>query len=118
MREILITNRFKKDLKKAKNNPLQNTDHWLAAIESLAVHGCLAQKYLPHSLSGNWKSKWECHIQPNFLLIYGITEITLRLERCGSHADLFESLHLLQQSCTDKATVPRDLLHLPNDAPA
>ena len=70
MREILITKRFKKDLKKAKNNPRQDTDRLLSAIEVLATHGILSEDFLPHCLSGNWKPKWECHIQPNFLLIY------------------------------------------------
>ncbi len=90
MREILITNRFKKDLKKAKKNPRQDTDKLLSVIETLARHGRLPEEYLPHCLSGNWISKWECHIQPNFLLIYEITDNVLRLERCGSHSDLFE----------------------------
>ena len=72
MREILITRRFKKDLKKAKKNPRQDTGK-LLAIETLAIHGTLSDDYLPHYLSGNWSPKWECHIQPNFLLIYEVT---------------------------------------------
>ena len=90
MREILITNRFKKDLKKVKKNPRQDTDRLLHAIEVLANQGDLPEEYLPHHLLGNWTPKWECHIQPNFLLIYEITEKVLRLERCGSHSELFE----------------------------
>lgn len=90
MRDILITNRFTKDLKKAKKNPRQDTGKLLSTIEALAVHGILSEKYFPHCLSGNWQPKWECHIQPDFLLIYEITEETLRLERCGSHSELFE----------------------------
>ena len=90
MREILITKRFKKDLKKAKNNPRQDTEKLLAVIETLAIHGVLSEEYLPHCLSENWKPKWECHIQPNFLLIYEVTKEVLRLERCGSHSELFE----------------------------
>ena len=90
MREISITNRFKKYLKKAKKNSRQNTNKLLVAIEILETHGILSEDYLPHCLSGNWKPKWECHIQPNFLLIYEVTEDVLRLERCGSHSELFE----------------------------
>lgn len=90
MREILITTRFKKDFKKAKKNPRQDTDKLLLAIETLAIQGVLSENYLPHCLSGNWKPKWECHIQPNFLLIYEVSEKFLRLERCGSHSELFE----------------------------
>ena len=90
MREILITSRFKKDLKKAKKNPRQDTAKLLSAIEILATHGVLSEDYFPHCLSGNWAPKWECHIQPNFLLIYDVTKDVLRLERYGSHAELFE----------------------------
>ena len=90
MREILITNPFKKDQKKAKINPRQDTDKLLFAIEILATQGQLPEEYLPHSLSGNRMLKWECHIQPNFLLIYEVTEYVLRLERCGNHSDLFK----------------------------
>ncbi len=55
----------------------------------LANSGILAEATLSHPLAGNWQSKWECHIQPNFLLIYEISEKVLRLERGGSHSDLF-----------------------------
>lgn len=89
MREILITSRFKKDLKKAKKNAKQDTGKLLNAIEMLANSGGLPETYLSHRLVGNWQSKWECHIQPNFLLIYEISEKVLRLERCGSHSDIF-----------------------------
>ncbi len=89
MRRILVTNRFKKDLKKAKKNAKQDTGKILEAIEMLANLGVLPEAYLSHPLAGNWQSKWECHIQPNFLLIYEISEKVLRLERCGSHSDLF-----------------------------
>jgi len=40
-------------------------------------------------LAGNWKPYWDCHIQPNFLLIYEVTETEVHLRRCGSHSDLF-----------------------------
>jgi addiction module RelE/StbE family toxin len=53
VKEILITKRFKKDLKKAKNNPKQDTEKLLSVIEILAIHGVLSEDYLPHCLSGN-----------------------------------------------------------------
>jgi len=89
VRRILVTNRFKKDLKKAKKNAKQDTGKLLEAIEILADSGILPETYFSHQLVGNWQSKWECHVQPNFILIYEISEKTLRLERCGSHSDLF-----------------------------
>jgi len=90
VREIIITSRFKKDLKKAKSNPRHDTHKLLNAIEQLAQKGILPSQYLVHSLSGNWIPKSECHIQPNFLLIYELSDKVLRLERCGSHSELFE----------------------------
>lgn len=89
MSEIFITKRFKSDLKKAKKNTKQDVGKLLEAIEMLANSGCLPEEYLSHPLIGNWKSKWECHVQPDFLLIYEVSEKILRIERCGSHADLF-----------------------------
>jgi mRNA interferase YafQ len=89
VREILVTKRFKKDLRKAKKNAKQDTGKLLEAIEILVDSGILPKAYLSHPLVGNWQSKWECHIQPNFLLIYEVSEKILRLERCGSHSDLF-----------------------------
>ena len=89
MREVFPTNRFKKDLKKASRNPRQDTEKLFKAIDILTEEGVLPEGYLPHLLSGSWASKWECHIQPDFLLIYEVTEESLRLERCGSHSELF-----------------------------
>jgi len=56
VREISITNRFKKYLKKAKKNSRQNTNKLLVAIEILETHGILSEDYLPHCLSGNWNA--------------------------------------------------------------
>jgi len=89
VRKIFVTNRFKKDLKKAKKNAKQDTEKLLEAIKILAGSGSLPEATLSHQLVGNWQSKWECHVQPNFILIYEVSEKVLRLERCGSHSDLF-----------------------------
>jgi mRNA interferase YafQ len=45
---------------------------------------------LPHRLSGEWNRLWECHIEPDWLLIWDETEEKLTLVRTGTHADLFE----------------------------
>ncbi len=89
MREILISNRFKKDQKKALKNSRQDTDKLLQAIEILVSEGALPVEYKPHPLIGDWCNKWECHIQPDFLLIYEVSDTFLKLERCGSHSELF-----------------------------
>jgi len=89
MREISISSRFKKDQKKALKNPGQDTDKLLEVIEILVVEGSLPEEYKLHPLVGNWGNKWECHIQPDFLLIYEVSDTCLKLERCGSHSELF-----------------------------
>lgn len=89
MREIKLKNQFKKDLKRAKKNPNRDLDRLMVVVEQLAENGSLPDMYKPHPLAGNWKPSWECHIQPDFLLVYHITEDTLTLIRCGSHAELF-----------------------------
>ncbi len=43
----------------------------------------------PHPLKGEWKNYWDCHIDPDWLLIYRITENEVLLARTGTHADLF-----------------------------
>ena len=60
-----------------------------AVIETLANEESLAEKHRPHSLSGQWKSFHECHVEPDWLLIYRIEDRTLELARTGTHSDLF-----------------------------
>ena len=49
----------------------------------------LHPKYRDHPLMGEWKSCRDCHIEPDWVLIYYSDSNTLRLERTGSHSDLF-----------------------------
>jgi mRNA interferase YafQ len=50
----------------------------------------LAERHRDHALGGNWKHHRECHITPDWLLIYRVTAEELLLDRTGSHADLFD----------------------------
>jgi len=89
---IRVKNTFKKDLKKAIKNPKQDSDLLKSLINNdLTATGTVPKKYHPHLLSGNWKPHMECHIQPDFLLIWDVdwdnSEVVL--VRCGSHAELF-----------------------------
>lgn len=60
-------------------------------IRRLANQEELDPKYKDHPLSGNWKSFMECHIRPDWLLIYKIAndKLILTLARTGSHSNLF-----------------------------
>lgn len=88
--EIVQTGRFKKDLKLARK---RGYDLSLlgAVVDTLAAGNELPEKYRDHSLSGNFAGCRECHITPDWLLIYEIAneELILYLTRTGTHSDLF-----------------------------
>jgi len=89
VKQIRFVKQFRKDLKKANKNPRHDTKKLLEAVEMLAKGKNLPDYYRPHVLSGNWHPMWECHIQPDFLLIYYVTDTEVCLHACGSHAMLF-----------------------------
>ena len=86
---IHYTTQFKKDYKRIKK---QNKDlsKLRTVIEKLADGQLLEPKYHDHQLSGNWKGHRDCHIEPDWILIYRISVDDLYLERTGSHSDLFK----------------------------
>lgn len=59
-------------------------------VKLLIAQEPLEEKYRDHSLTGNWADSRDCHIEPDWLLIYRIADSTLYLERTGSHSDLFK----------------------------
>lgn len=60
-------------------------------IGILMQDGCLPRKYKPHLLTGKYRGCWECHIKPDWLLIWeqDDTRLRLLLIDTGSHSDLF-----------------------------
>lgn len=89
-RDIIWTTKFKKDYKTAIK---RNIDIGLIdeCIRLLAAREQLAPKYRDHALTGKWAGNRECHILPDWLLIYRIEgdDLILVLARTGSHSDLF-----------------------------
>ncbi len=87
---IVLTSMFKKDLKLAKR---RGYDLSLLSnvVDTLAMGRPLAEKYKDHGLLGNYKGCRECHITPDWILIYEIAnnELILYLTRTGTHSDLF-----------------------------
>ena len=83
--KIVRTTQFKKDYKLAKK---RNMD--LDCLKN-AIIKLISGEKLPtdHVLSGNWKGYRECHILPNWLLIYAIKNDVIVLVRTGTHSDLF-----------------------------
>lgn len=88
--KIVQTGRFKKDLKIVKK---RGYDLSLIGdvVDALAAGEVLQPKYKYHSLLGNYKGCRECHITPDWLLIYEIAEdeLFLYLTRTGTHSDMF-----------------------------
>ena len=83
------TAQFKKDYKRVmKQN--KDLDNLKAIIEKLVAGQLLESKYKDHQLFGNWKGHRDCHIEPDWILIYRITADDLYLERTGSHSELFK----------------------------
>jgi len=90
---VKFTSRFKKDYKLIQKRGL-DTDKMFEVIDLIAAgtnEELLKKDYDDHALSGNWKGYRECHIEPDWLLIYEIVEnvLVLSLVRTGTHADLF-----------------------------
>ncbi|MFV0398526.1 MAG: type II toxin-antitoxin system YafQ family toxin [Bacteroidales bacterium] len=88
MLEVRYATRFKKDFKFCIK---RNYDMSLLqqAIETLMLPAPLPAKNKDHNLTGNYSGYRECHIQPDWLLVYQQTDTELLLYRTGSHADLF-----------------------------
>ena len=88
--QVIWTGQFKKDYKLAMKRHL-NIDLLDDVIRQIAAGEALDEKYRDHELGGNWKGHRECHIQPDWLLIYRIDSnvVTLTLTRTGTHSDLF-----------------------------
>lgn len=88
---VQFTNQFKKDLKLAKKQG-RDLDKLFEVINILANGEKLDTKFKDHDLSGSYKGTRECHIEPDWLLIYEIDNNTLvlMLYRLGTHSELFK----------------------------
>ena len=88
MLDVRYSSKFKKDFKTCvkrgyKMALLQQV------IDTLRIPAPLPQKNRDHNLGGNYLGYKECHIEPDWLLIYKQTDDELRLDRTGTHSDLF-----------------------------
>ncbi|MCK5356118.1 MAG: type II toxin-antitoxin system YafQ family toxin [Methyloprofundus sp.] len=88
-RYIEQTNLFKRQIRLAKKRGL-NLDKLQKAIRLLTQNKPLPQEYKDHKLLGNFNGCRECHLEPDWLLIYRLTnDGGLELVETGTHADLF-----------------------------
>jgi mRNA interferase YafQ len=85
---IQQTSQFKKDVKRQKRRG-KDLEKLKAVIALLVSGDPLPPHYNDHALYGDWKRHRDCHVEPDWLLIYRLEGKTLFLERTGTHSDLF-----------------------------
>ena len=82
------TAQFKKDIKRQIKQG-KDQRKLVAVVQRLLEGEALPPKTRDHPLKGAWRGRRDCHIEPDWILIYRMTPDELRLERTGSHSDLF-----------------------------
>jgi mRNA interferase YafQ len=88
MKTTSRTSQFKRDVKRLKRQG-KDLDKLKRVIQALVRGEKLASTYRDHVLVGQYKGTRECHIEPDWLLIYELAESEIVLIRTGSHSDLF-----------------------------
>ena len=88
---VKFTTQFKKDYKLAMKRGLK-MNFLEDIVEKLSMGEVLPDKNKDHALTGNWIGFRECHIQPDWLLVYRLENdvLVLTLTRTGTHSDLFD----------------------------
>jgi mRNA interferase YafQ len=89
MRKVIESARFRKDFKIQRKRG-KDIGRLVDTISTLAELGRLPASFHPHPLKGKWKGVWDCHIEPDWLLLYEVDEEAVTLYRTGTHADLFK----------------------------
>jgi mRNA interferase YafQ len=88
MKQVIQSNRFRRDYKRMLKRGLK-PQKLAQVLELLIADQPLPVRCRPHRLSGEYMGFWECHIEPDWLLIYDVGPEFLELAATGSHADLF-----------------------------
>jgi mRNA interferase YafQ len=81
------TTKFKQDVERQKKRG-KDLDKLRAIIEALCHHRPLDARHRDHGLAGHWKGWRDCHVEPDWVLIYKRTDANLILGRTGTHDDL------------------------------
>jgi mRNA interferase YafQ len=89
MKSLRLGGAFKKDLKRLTRRGYDR-ERLDLVVQALREGRSLPAPVRPHPLKGEWKGHWECHITPDWLLIYKFSENEVVLARTGTHSDLFK----------------------------
>jgi len=89
MRTPNYTTQFERDLRllQRRGKDIEKLKQVLAALINEET---LAERYRDHPLKGTYKNRRECHLEPDWLLIYKLNDAEIIFERTGRHSDLFE----------------------------
>ena len=85
---LLTTKRFERDVRLCKRRG-KNLDKLWTVVDLLLAERPPDRRHRSHRLSGEWSRVWECHIEPDWLLIWHLDDDDLVLARTGTHSDLF-----------------------------
>lgn len=89
MLKVSVTKKFEKEVESARKRG-KDMSKLGDIIKKLSKEEPLDQKHRNHKLKGNYKGRWECHVEPDWLLVYCKTETEIVFERTGTHSDLFK----------------------------
>lgn len=89
MKQVSQTTQFARDIKRMRKRGKDLTK-LQSVVKLLAESKPLHAKHRDHALIGQWRPSRDCHIEPDWILIYTTGDARLRLERTGTHADLFK----------------------------
>lgn len=87
-RRLFTTASFERDLRRMKRQR-KDLDRIEAIVELLRADANLPPRCRVHPLRGEWEGHWDCHVEPDWLLIYKLLPGALILVRTGSHSELF-----------------------------
>jgi len=89
MRTPSYTTQFERDLRLLQRRG-KDIEKLKEVLKALINEELLAERYRDHPLKGNYKNRRECHLEPDWLLIYKLNDDEIIFERTGRHSDLFE----------------------------
>jgi len=88
VKAIFQTRQFKRDFKRIKKRG-KDLGKLKEVVSAIAKSEAMEERHRDHALSGKWSGSRDCHIEPDWILIYRVDGESLFLERTGSHSDLF-----------------------------
>ena len=87
--KIILRTSFKKDFKREKKTDKRVPEALREVMDYLIQEKALPWKFRDHPLSGRWRGYRDCHLKPDLVLIYKVTDDDVTLVRLGSHSELF-----------------------------